>query len=249
MPLAGAALWLPDYLTEYGVRWQPIPGWETRGKAGGHFKGFVVHHVGIAGGGDAPGLRTVVHGRSDLRNALSNLHTARAGLVSLVAAGVCWHAGQGGWAGLRGNEDVIGDECEGTVGEEPSTAQLDSIERTAAAVLAGLRREVGFCCQHGEWAPKRKVDNWALLRDPAGFRARVAARLHPPATPPALTEEDLMAITFRDPRTKQVFLVDGGKKLHLDRPQLSALQQTGAVKDEPIESLDLARLFDSYPTV
>jgi hypothetical protein len=69
---------------------------------------------------------------------------------------------------------------------------------------------------------------------------------HPPAAttaPAAKTEENLMAIVFRDPRTRQVFLVEGGKKHHIDRPALTALQAMGATKGEPVESKELADLF------
>lgn len=75
-------------------------------------------------------------------------------------------------------------------------------------------------------------------------RARRLAAPPAPVPPQPSSEEDpLMAIVFRDPRVDRVYVVEGGKKFHIQRPALTALQKMGATKGEPIESIELADLF------
>lgn len=176
MALQGAALWLPDLLRDFGLPVRVVPGWQERGRPGGRFRGVVTHHIGIAGGGDSPGLGVVTHGRPDLRNALCNVHTSRSGVPTVVAAGVAWHAGTGGYAGLQGNDEVLGNEVEGTTGEPLTSQQRGALPLITAALLEGLRTDETRSCQHYEWAPGRKVDLWAV-HDPHGFRLLVGHQL------------------------------------------------------------------------
>lgn len=187
------ALWIPDYLNDFGLQVVVLPGFETRGGSSLSAKGVVMHHIGLPRGRyNAPGLGLVTHGRVDLPFTLCNVHRARDGRATAVASGTATHAGTGGWLGLRFNPSVLGVESEGTTGEHLTSVEIDADEAICAALLAGLEREEGWACAHAEWAGPRKPDAWGLLNGPggmAGFRARVAAHLNPPI----LEEDDDMA--------------------------------------------------------
>lgn len=177
------ALWLLDYLTEDGLNPAWVPGWEKRGRDGLDAEVVLGHHIGISGGGVAPGLGIVTNGHGKLRgNALCNVHGARSGRPTVVAAGVAWHAGLGGFAGFTGNRRALGIEAEGTTGEWMSDRQYDGYIRTATSLLRGLRREEGRFATHHDWRFE-KPDAWALVHTRGGvnaFRSAIRTRLHPP---------------------------------------------------------------------
>lgn len=180
MGVQGGAFWIPDYLSKWRVPFEVIPGWENRGKAGGVFRGVVTHHTGVDSTAPAPALNVCVHGREGLRNSLCNVHTDQAAQprVRVVAAGVAWHAGEGGWRGLTGNPSVLGNEVEGTTGKLMAPAQRELVVLTTAALLDGLDAEENLSCLHGQWAPGRKNDHWDLMRAPDHFTLDIARTLH-----------------------------------------------------------------------
>lgn len=187
-------LWLPDYAADEGLRVVTIPGWQKRGLDGLRPRCIVCHHIGIPGAGNAPGLGVVTHGRADLRGALCNGHLARNGTVSIVASGVAYHAGKGGFRGAKGNSSALGIEAEGTIGERMPTAERDAYERLVAAWLRGLELEENSVCAHHHWRAE-KPDAWALIH-PAGewdrFVAAVGRRLADDV------EEWLMALSDKE---------------------------------------------------
>ncbi|URM86475.1 lysin A [Mycobacterium phage Hilltopfarm] len=108
----GDPVWLEEVLrAELGDRLRVMPGWQNRGH--GDFKdirGVMWHHTGN-GRASAESIRD---GRPDLAGPLANLHIAQDGTVTLVAVGVCWHAGVGSYPWLptnMGNWHMIGVEC------------------------------------------------------------------------------------------------------------------------------------------
>lgn len=98
---SGRATWLADVLSPaLGSRLKVLPGWETRGH--GDFKdirGAMVHHTGNS----RESAQSIANGRPDLAGPLSNWHTAPDGTVTIVAAGVCWHAGVGSYPWIQAN--------------------------------------------------------------------------------------------------------------------------------------------------
>ncbi|QBP29688.1 lysin A [Mycobacterium phage Typha] len=108
----GDPVWLEEVLgAELGDRLRTLPGWKNRGH--GDFKdirGVMWHHTGN-GRASAESIRD---GRPDLAGPLANLHIAQNGIVTIVAVGVCWHAGSGSYPWLptnMGNWHMIGVEC------------------------------------------------------------------------------------------------------------------------------------------
>lgn len=191
----GRLLWLADVLRAAGLRVVELDGWQTRGAAGITPLGQLFHHTASRRGANAPSLRVVTVGRSDLRGPLCNLLVARDGTIYVVAAGRANHAGYGDWPWTPGeqveggNDDSIGWECENDgVGEPWPDAQLDAIERGMAAICRHLGHRADRVRAHREFArPKgRKIDPTGIDMD--AWRRRVDA----------LIEEDDMALTDDD---------------------------------------------------
>ena len=108
----GDPIWLEDVLRPVlGSKLKALPDWQQYGHGDfGPIFGIMVHHTGNARA-DAMSIR---NGRPDLEGPLSNLHIAQDGTVTVVAAGVCWHAGAGSYPGIPtngGNQVLIGIEC------------------------------------------------------------------------------------------------------------------------------------------
>ncbi len=109
---SGRMTWLYDVLrAELGTdNVRALSGWETRGH--GDFKdvrGVMNHHTG----NDRETAQSIANGRPDLPGPLSNWHTSPDGMVTVVAAGVCWHAGAGSYPWLptnMGNWHLLGAE-------------------------------------------------------------------------------------------------------------------------------------------
>jgi hypothetical protein len=82
---------LASALRAAGVRVQETPGWRTR-RAQNRFVpvGTMLHDTGNSGS-----LEVIVDGRPDLPGPLANLFITKDGVVHLVSAGCCHHAGPG----------------------------------------------------------------------------------------------------------------------------------------------------------
>ena len=186
-------------LVNAGVRVQTVPGWDnlTIGKYGTRWQpcGVVLHHTANSGAkGDAPSLGWVVHNPYAPVRAC-HLLVARSGLVYLVYALGCYHAGKGGPMTVdgvsvprdEGNRYLFGIEIESkgtdasvTAGEHETDgftpAQVDAAARAAAALVRLLGRDERAVIRHRDWAPGRKSD----VLQPLGFwREKVAAVLNP----------------------------------------------------------------------
>lgn len=187
----GDPLWLPDVVRPAVGRFVEYPGWRNRGH--GDFKdirGVMVHHTG----GPASAA-SIADGRPDLAGPLSQLHIGRDGTVTLIAAGVAWHAGVGTYPWLppnMGNWHLIGIECEWPYGEpgiNPGNAytvgwrrpQIIALRNTLAAIMLRMRFGVDRIIGHkdyagsaqGKWDPGNMSMDWLraeVRKDMDGFR-------------------------------------------------------------------------------
>jgi N-acetyl-anhydromuramyl-L-alanine amidase AmpD len=191
---SGDPLWLADVLRAEDIGVVEYPGWRERGH--GDFKdirGVVVHHTGSA----KATASSIAGGRPDLAGPLSQVHIARNGTVTVVAAGVAWHAGLGRYPWLptnMGNWHTIGIECANT-GTSPSAphrrnwpdAQYSALVRCCAAINRRLGQTAGRTIGHKEYAGRSqgKWDPGAIdmevLR--ADIRNRIGAVEDPAPTP------------------------------------------------------------------
>ena len=162
----GDPVWLADVLKSYdggpALKVRELPDWRDYGHGDfGDLWGVMVHHTGNAV--ETP--ESIRHGRPDLEGPLANLHIAQDGTVSVVAAGVCWHAGRGSYPGIPNdyaNQHVIGIECAwprdttitpATQGRERwPDAQIIAMRDTVAAILKRLGYGSDRVIGHKEWA-------------------------------------------------------------------------------------------------
>lgn len=185
----GDPTWLLDQLEkELGAkRVRALDGWDNRGH--GDFKdirGIMFHHTGNG----RETATSIKNGRPDLPGPLANIHIDQKGTVTVVAVGVCWHAGQGSlpWVPANmGNWHLIGVECawpmntaltERTAYQERwPDPEIIAMRDTAAAVVKKLVFGADRVTTHKEYAG-RAQGKWDPGNfDPGWFRAEVAKDL------------------------------------------------------------------------
>jgi hypothetical protein len=160
----GDPIWLADVLRAQkpALKVKELPDWQQYGH--GDMRsiwGVMLHHTGSARA-DAMSIR---NGRPDLTGPLSQLHIAQDGTVTIVAAGVCWHAGMGSYPGIPtdlANYHTIGIECAWPrdTSITPATqtrerwpdAQIIAMRDTVAAILTRLGFGSDRVIAHKEWA-------------------------------------------------------------------------------------------------
>lgn len=190
----GDPIWLAEVLRAEGVDLVEYPGWRSRGH--GDFKdirGVMVHHTGS----DTATAASIAEGRPDLDGPLSQLHIARDGTVTVVAAGVAWHAGVGMYPWLptnMGNWHTIGIECANS-GTSPSAphrrnwpdAQYVALVRSCAALNRKLGQSSARTIGHKEYAGRAqgKWDPGAIDMDTlrTDIADRIGTRDDPASTP------------------------------------------------------------------
>ncbi|MBO0679433.1 N-acetylmuramoyl-L-alanine amidase [Mycolicibacterium sp. S2-37] len=193
-PWTGDPVWLADVLRDEGLTPIEYPGWRDRGH--GDFRdirGVMVHHTGSDGATAA----SIAEGRPDLPGPLSQLHIGRDGTVTVVAAGVAWHAGIGMYPWLptnMGNWHTIGIECANS-GTSPTAAhrqhwpdaQYVALVRSCAAINRRLGQRADRTIGHKEYAGRAqgKWDPGAIDMDilRSDVQARIGAVVDPPPAP------------------------------------------------------------------
>ena len=204
----GDPIWLAEVLKaqEPRLKVRELPEWRNTGH--GDFLnlwGVMVHHTGNA----RETAESIQEGRPDLPGPLSQLHIGQDGTVSIVAAGVAWHAGAGDYPGIptdNANFHLIGIECAwprdttispATQGRERwPDPQIIAMRDTVAAILSKLGFGPDRVIGHKEWAGRRQgkwdpgnLDmNW--FRNEVGKAQRgqfkvVNPKLEAPALPPS----------------------------------------------------------------
>lgn len=197
----GDPTWLEDVLRPVlGSNLKAMPGWQNSGHGDySDIRGVMVHHTGN-GRASAQSIRD---GRPDLPGPLSNLHIAQDGTVTIVAVGVCWHAGQGSYPWLptdNGNQHLIGIECAWPMDtsitpatqtrEQWPSAEVISMRDTCAAIVKRLGFDSDRVIGHkeyagavqGKWDPGNMDMNW--LRGEVSKSMRGEFNTTPPPVPP-----------------------------------------------------------------
>lgn len=253
---------LLDDLRRFDVPVIEIDGWRTRGHETIHPHVGVNHHTAGGRIGPTPSLDICINGRggpSPVPGPLCNVLLGRDGVARLIAAGTSNNAGKGGWLGYSGNTNTLGLEVEhvGTLAE-PVTPELVDLMVRVQAAFAWQRYDADHVCQHFEWTT-RKVDfvEQAIpeFYTADGFRAAVANYLKQggakPPTPPTpedplvAAKDDIIAAvekvkpfavraskTGSGMKKGDVWIVSPMGKYHADRPTLSSLYFTGAIRQD-----------------
>lgn len=203
----GDPVWLEDVLRPaLGDRLKTLAGWQNAGH--GDFKdirGVMVHHTGNS----RESAQSIRNGRPDLPGPLSNLHIAPNGDVTIVAVGVCWHAGRGSYPWLptdNANWHMIGIECAWPTvtngrydaNERWPDAQIISMRDTCAALLKRLDLPFWRCIGHkeyagaaqGKWDPGNLDMGWFREEVAKAMRGEFAKPQQPgPILPPNYDKE------------------------------------------------------------
>lgn len=200
---SGDPVWLEEVLSPVlGKKLKTLPGWDDCGH--GDFDdiwGVAWHHTGDS----RATAQSIRDGRPDLAGPVSNLHIAPDGTVTIVAVGVCWHAGEGSGFGLptnNANNRLIGIECawptikaNGTYNpsERWPDAQIISMRDVGAALTSklgyGAERNIGHKewagSAQGKWDPGNIDMNWFRGEIAKAMRGEFATTLEvvPPHTP------------------------------------------------------------------
>jgi hypothetical protein len=183
-----------------------VPGWDHTdlgGWAGAAWNphGVLLHHTANGGAtGDAPSLGWVIRNEFFPTRAC-NVLISRTGIVHLITAWGCFHAGGGGPLAIdgftmpadQGNAFLFGIEIESKGLDAKVTASTSEVDgftpaqvRAAAKVAAALCKLLGktetAVIRHRDWAPGRKTD---VLQPLAFWRALIKTELHPVLAAPA----------------------------------------------------------------
>lgn len=175
---------MANVLRAAGLTVVEIDGWQNRTATGGdmaEIRGVMWHHTATNraafANNDIPTLHTCLNGNGSTPGPLCQLMLGRTGIVYVLAAGVCYHAGHGAAAGIpvdTGNLYFIGIEMESS-GVAPWDWTADQI-RVAPHLGAALERaylmhlppELRAQIGHKEYAANR-VPNISGKIDPAGW--------------------------------------------------------------------------------
>lgn len=207
---------------EIGYPVVEVPGWKTRGHGpmANHVYGVMGHHT--AGpepertSSNMPSLNVLIYGRSDLPGPLSQIGMGFDGTIYVIAAGLSYHAGDGVWRGVTGNEFFLGIEAEDGGDGDWTAAQRDCYPRLAAKLCQFLGAGAGWFCGHKEYAPSRKIDpaGW----DMASMRQKVAYYLNNPGQIRKQPEDEL-----KDDERKALFELLGlARDINRDTNELDA---------------------------
>jgi hypothetical protein len=216
------ATWLLPVLRDVGLDVKTVSGWEGRGRpastGGFRPRGVLIHHTGTGGTLAHPSLGLLVRGRgkpTPLAGPLTQISTARTGVVWLAAAGRANHAGVARKSGPvpagDGNAELIGDEVETSGYQEMSTVQRESVVLSSAAILRHLGQDASWARLHAETSVTGK---WDLAEhghtiNAAALRRDIADTLER-LRPPKPRTSDLPKVDLS--RTLHAFRVEGARK-------------------------------------
>ena len=169
---------IPAALKKYGVKYETVPGWRTRGSASFNPRGVVCHWTaGPRNAKGRPSLNVVTYGRPGLSGPLCQVYLDRNGVAVVVAAGRANHAGSGGYRGLSGNSSVFGIEAECGGDGDWTDAQREAYPKVVAALVSLTGRSEKYVCGHNEWTT-RKIDirDWPMSKMRSEVKAVLAGK-------------------------------------------------------------------------
>ncbi len=137
-----------------GLRVVEVSGWQERGR--GHMStvsSVICHHTATsdAARGDIPTLSVLKNGHGSLPGPLSQLGLSRSGVVYVVAAGRCNHAGRTRYS-HQSNSNSIGIECEASGRYPIQGVQLEAYHKLVKALITHYGLPVSRVYSHAEVA-------------------------------------------------------------------------------------------------
>jgi hypothetical protein len=213
----GYATWMADALTDFGVPFLPVAGWETRGESVFDPAGVMNHHTADTDP-TTSALSVIINGRADLPGPLANFYLEWDGTIYLVAAGEANHAGNGRFEVLDrvtrdlaplgdasavygpGSDDYVGnDHYVGIEVQHPGDSTpypdvvIDSLIGLNAALCVDRGWTANRCIHHREHT-YRKVDmSWK-----GDLRGMVTERMEQVMADPKIDRPDYVTDALLD---------------------------------------------------
>lgn len=164
--------WMADEFRAAGLTVIEVDNWENRGRPAstGSYDprhGVTDHHTGVRSSASSPGptLKTLIAGRSDLPGPLAPWSVRYDGVVVVIAAGRCNHAGRVGKAGVLGvaigadgNAVFMGDEVDTNGTQDMPPAQVRAIAITNAVYLKHFGLDIFRVHRHADISGTGKWD-------------------------------------------------------------------------------------------
>lgn len=174
--------WMVAEFRAAGLEVIVVDGWENRGRPAstGHYdprEGVTNHHTGATTTAERPGptLQTLITGRPDLPGPLAPWSVRHDGVVVVIAAGRCNHAGRVGKPvpfavmGADGNAIFMGDEIDTDGTQQMPEAQRHAVAVTNRVYLEHFDKPVERVHRHADISGTGKWDLGSLttkqLRD------------------------------------------------------------------------------------
>lgn len=200
--------WLPDALTDEGVKVYVMPGAAMSGRPDIDVNAVIWHHTATGRTWSDEDVRDLLrHGRPDLKGPLSQLGGRRDGVMDVISLNRCNHNGYGKY----GN-DSIGIEFYNDGRGEPFTnAQIEAGIRTTAAILRHERLIAANTLGHRESDPTRKIDPLRTVVPMDNIRASVAKRLQPPSQPP-VGEDSIVSLVYLYEQKRYIAVMPWGAR-------------------------------------
>lgn len=154
---------LADACRKSGLKVVEVDGWKTRGHGGmavSKPRSIVCHHTATSdkAQGDLPTLNVLVRGHGSLKGPLSQIGLSRSGVVYVIAAGRCYHAGPA-FLQRQTNSYAIGIECEASGAKPIEGEQLQAYHRLVRALMEHYGIPLAHVESHGEIAAPRGRKN------------------------------------------------------------------------------------------
>lgn len=154
---------LADACRKSGLKVVEVDGWKTRGHGGmavSKPQSIVCHHTATSdkAQGDIPTLNVLIRGHGSLKGPLSQIGLSRSGVVYVIAAGRCYHAGPA-FLRRQTNSYAIGIECEASGVKPIEGVQLQAYHRLVRALMEHYGIPLAHVESHGEIATPRGRKN------------------------------------------------------------------------------------------
>lgn len=168
---------LADACRKSGLKVVEVDGWKTRGHGGmavSKPQSIICHHTATSdrAQGDIPTLNVLIRGHGSLKGPLSQIGLSRSGIVYVIAAGRCYHAGPA-FLRRQTNSYAIGIECEASGAKPIEGEQLQAYHRLVRALMEHYGVPLAHVESHGEIAAPRGRKN-DILNNMTQFRNDVA---------------------------------------------------------------------------
>lgn len=188
--------WLADEFRKAGLTVREVDGWKDRGRPAstGSYdpRGpLTIHHTAstTSASNPRPTIGLLVAGRSDLPGPLAPYSTGADGVITVIAAGRCNHAGPVGRSGVLGmpygadgNALAMGDEVDTNGTQAMPEVQRTAMATAAAVVLTHFDKVPAWLHRHADISGSGKWDLGSLTT--AQVRTLTAAAIT------ALSQED-----------------------------------------------------------